>query len=192
MQEWEQAIAETILPDLDKGRPDFDKPHTLAVVHWIKHILNHEPALNFKVLVTAAYAHDWGYIGLFDDGVTDMRDIHTKKQLHMEVGAKKIEVLLQHKLSDQYSQEEISRIKHLVYMHDRVEALADDDEIALMEADTLGALDSDLVKPTFSKKDNDIYIEREVKGRRFLHFKHKSAISVFDELLSKRVNFYNN
>ncbi len=190
-QNWEEQISGIILPDLDKGRPDFDKPHTQAVVHWIKYIIDNESNLNFKILVTAAYAHDWGYIGLFEDGVTDMTDIHTKKERHMEAGANKIETLLNEQFSDQYAPEEILRIKHLVYMHDRVEELVNDDEIALMEADTLGALDSDMVKPTFSKHDNDIYIEREVKGRRFPHFRHKSAIDVFDELLSKRVNFYN-
>jgi hypothetical protein len=191
MHSWETVIVNTILPDLDKGRPDFDKPHTLAVVHWVKYIIENESNLHFKILVTAAYAHDWGYIGLFEDGVTDMKDIHAKKERHMEVGANKIETLLQEQFSNLYSPEEILRIKHLVYVHDRVENLNEDDEIALMEADTLGALDSAMVQPTFSKHDNDVYIEREVKGRRFPHFKHKSAINVFDELLSKRINFYN-
>lgn len=190
-QNWEEQISGIILPDLDKGRPDFDKPHTQAVVHWVKYIIDNESNLNFKILVTAAYAHDWGYIGLFEDGLTDMTDIHTKKERHMEAGANKIEALLNEQFSDQYAPEKILRIKHLVYMHDRVEKLSEDDEIALMEADTLGALDSDMVKPTFSKQDNEFYIEREVKGRRFPHFKHSSAISVFDELLSKRINFYN-
>jgi hypothetical protein len=186
----EQVLRDVILPDLDKGRPDFDRPHTEAVVYWMKEICVSEPQLNTRVLVTAAYAHDWGYIGMFEDGVTDVGDIHDKKEAHMRIGSQKIGVLLRENLADGFSETEIARVQHLVFVHDRLDTVKDDDEIAMVEADTLGALDADRVKPTLTRKDNDWYIEDQVKRLRRPLFRHSRAIEVFQELLQKRIDFY--
>jgi hypothetical protein len=187
----EAVLKRVILPDLKKGRKDFDLPHTKAVVFWMKKLLTSTPQLNAKVLITAAYAHDWGYIGLFD-GVdsSDLEVIHKMKPLHMDRGSQMITKLIEEKLSKHFSKAEKNRVGHLVLVHDRLESLHEQDELLLMEADTLGMLDADRVTPTFTAEDNATFIEREIRGRRFPRFIHQAAMAVSDELLQKRVRFY--
>lgn len=63
----EQALINAILPELEKGRPNFDRPHTVAVVIKVKEIIKNNPQLKLDeaVLIVAAYSHDWGYADLF-------------------------------------------------------------------------------------------------------------------------------
>jgi hypothetical protein len=187
---FESILEKYIFPDLLRGREGFDLPHTKAVVHWIKQIALSEPQLNAKVLVAAAYAHDWGYIdmGLGKDASIDQ--VHDAKEQHMLVGSKRIAALLTQKCGDEFSADEIDRVRHLVFVHDRLGEVKADDEIALVEADTLGALDTDWVTPTFSKADNDRYIKEQVLALRRPLFRHRLAINVFEALLAKRAAFY--
>jgi hypothetical protein len=188
----ELLLREHILPDLDLGRVNFDRPHTGGVVFWIKELLQDYPQLNAKILITAAYAHDWGYRGLFGSGASDDLDlIHDKKEAHMQIGAEKIGELLRSKqFEGLYTEEEIEQIQGLVLVHDRIEQLTTDEELLLMEADTLGMLDTDFVKPTFTAEDSAVFIEREINNRRRPAFKHEKAIKVFGEVLQKHLSFY--
>lgn len=189
----ETVLQESIFPDLLKGRKDFDLPHTKAVVHWMKELLRSldDPKLDPQVMITAAYAHDWGYIGLFD-GVnsSDPKEIAKRKPLHMERGSKMIRELIEEKLSNFFTEEQKDAVAHLVLMHDRVEDLKTDEEILIMEGDTLGMLDTDLVKPTFSKEDNQRFMEREIKTRRKNVFTHHVAIKELERLTKVRENYY--
>jgi hypothetical protein len=189
----EAVLADTILPDLEKGRKDFDLPHTKAVVFWMKKLLASIPNMNVdpQVLITAAYAHDWGYIGLFD-GVEyrSLEEINKRKPLHMERGARMIAALLTEKLATFFTQEQIARTAHLVSVHDLVEQLAAEDEKLLMEADTLGMLDATRVTPTFSPQDNKIFMQGQILGRRFPHFIHEEALKIGKELFEKRERVY--
>lgn len=191
----ESAIQSKILPDLTKGRKDFDLPHTKAVVYWMKTLLSEllpsTSTLDPLVLITAAYAHDWGYIGLFD-GVnsSDPAVIKTRKPQHMERGSEMIRAFLLRELSNSFTTDQINRVAHLVSMHDRVEQLKTEDEKLIMEADTLGMLDIERVKPTFSKADNDAFLENEIKNRRFPSFLHTQAIMYGQSLLQKRADYY--
>ena len=190
----ENSIAKKILRDLEKGRRVFDKPHTLAVVYWMKYLLRklNKKALDPKVLTVSAYAHDWGYVGLFSKKNSDsLKEITDMKLLHMEIGAKKIEKLLRKSFSAFFSDQQIQRISHLVRVHDRVEELRDEDELLLMEVDTLGSLDTDRVKPTFSKSDNDEFLKNQIYNRRFKYFVHQEAIKIGKDLVKKREYFYN-
>ena len=85
----EKVLRQVILKDLtNKGRPNWDRPHTEAVVYWMKHLLTklNPPELNSKVLITAAYAHDWGYINLFTPGKqATIEEVLPMKKLHMKV-----------------------------------------------------------------------------------------------------------
>jgi len=195
----EKVLREVILPELKEGRPDFDLAHTEAVVVWMKRLLEslgfgptkgekNDSAIDARVMVTAAYAHDWGYVGLFPDGA-NYDQVQAMKPKHMEKGAEKIEKLLKEKLSDGYTNNQIDRVAHLVRVHDKLEVVSDEDELLLVEADTLGALDADLVTPTFSKADNQRYVVELERKRRPL-FIHKAAVKAYDELLIKRINFY--
>lgn len=187
----EQVLRDVIMPDLDQGRRGFDRLHTEAVVHWTKKICESEPVLSDKVLVAAAYAHDWGYFGMFPRKTT-LESVHAKKEAHAERGARKIGKLLRSRLQNFFSKSEVKRIQHLVFVHDKLTELSDDDEIAIMEADTLGALDTSIVKPTYSAKDNERYIQEQVLKLRWPLFRHKLAIEVFDEVLERRRDFYRN
>ncbi|MBW7943953.1 HD domain-containing protein [Patescibacteria group bacterium] len=192
----ESVLQEVILPDLEKGRKRFDLLHTQAVVYWMENLLEHidSPDLDPLVLITAAYAHDWGYKGLFDHlSETERRSIdvvHKMKPLHMERGAQMIAKLLKERLNDQFTPAQQERVAHLVRVHDLVEDLKAEDEILLMEADTLGMLDADRMKPAFSKEDNDIFMEQQVRNRRFLYFTHPYAKEVGEQVFQKRVAFY--
>jgi hypothetical protein len=191
--EIEKILEETILPDLKKGRKDFDLPHTKAVVHWMKYLLQKlsNSTLDAQVLITAAYAHDWGYIGLFDGADScDMTVIHKMKPLHMERGSEKITSLIENKLSKYFTLEQKQQVSHLVLVHDRIEDLGTDSEILLMEADTLGMIDVSRVQPTFSNEDNKIFMQRELFGRRFPKFMHSDALMVAKKLAAERESFY--
>ncbi len=189
----EILLQTTILPDLEKGRKNFDRPHTEAVVFWMKELLEkiNSPTCDQLVLITAAYAHDWGYIGLFD-GIdsSDINVVHKMKPLHMERGSLLIKMLIDEKLNKYFTSEQAELVAHLVYMHDRIEKLATEPEILLMEADTLGMLDTDRVKPTFSKADNTVFISRELQERRLPVFLHPVAKDLAKSLMQKRIAFY--
>ena len=114
----ERVLKQIILKDLaNLGRVNWDKPHTEAVVYWMKQLLPKLLSLDLdsQVLITAAYAHDWGYAGLFA-GVdsTDYDQIMKRKGMHMNIGAVKIERLLYLRLSDYFSEQQILRTVHLV------------------------------------------------------------------------------
>lgn len=185
----ERVLRQIILKDLSKGRKDFDKPHTEAVVYWMKHLLMtlETKKLDSQVLITAAYAHDWGYIGLFSNtNSNSLSDIKNNKELHMIRGSEMIEQLLQQRLGKLFTQNQILRVSHLVLFHDKVRKLIDEDEILLMEADTLGMLDTSFVKSTFSKNDNKTFMKKGIKGLRLPKFIHEEAKQIATELIMKR------
>jgi hypothetical protein len=189
----ESILRSTILPELEKGRKDFDRPHTEAVVHWTKEILLDEknPDLDPQVLITAAYAHDWGYIGLFEGANShDRKEIAKRKPLHMERGAKFITGLIEEKLSSDFSGDQKHAVAHLVFMHDKVEDLTTESELLLMEADTIGMLDTARVKPTFSKADNEVFLTNEIYQRRLPRFIHPLAKTVGAQLAQERERYY--
>lgn len=95
--EAEELLISKIFPDLEKGRPGWDKPHTEAVVRYIKEIIGANPNLDLDtdVLIISAYAHDWGYSGLFVAGrPVTLAENADKKEIHMQLGAQKIRELL--------------------------------------------------------------------------------------------------
>ena len=194
----EKVLKQIILKDLSKGRKDFDKPHTEAVVYWMKYLLQNidstistHQTIDPQVLITAAYAHDWGYIGLFSDSNSNsFANISKMKKLHMTRGAIMIEQLLHQRLGNYFTQQQILRVAHLVLFHDKIEKLIDEDELLLMEVDTLGMLDIDRITPTFSKKDNDVFIKKGIEGRRLPKFTHKEAKEIALKLVEKRKRYY--
>ena len=103
---YEIILQDSIFPDLETGRPNFDKPHTEAVVHYIKQILRNTSKLNLDkvVLIIAAYAHDWGYSGLFIHGkLAQLEDVKNVKKLHMQNSANKLRLLFKNSGFDFHS-----------------------------------------------------------------------------------------
>ena len=128
----ERILRQIILKDLaNKGRPGWDKPHTEAVVYWMKYLLKkiNKPQLNPKILITAAYAHDWGYANLFNrNKQLTVSDVRAHKDLHMKRSLMMIERLIYQRLTNYFSEAEILRITHLVSIHDYPQKLKDEDE----------------------------------------------------------------
>ncbi len=188
----EKFIQDTILPELEKGRPGWDKPHTLGVVKYIKHIMQNNPELylDAEVLIPAAYAHDWGYGGMFVAGrPATQAEIGLKKQDHMELGAQKVEALLENPVFYYLSADKKSRIVHLVAVHDQIDILKDRDEIALMEADTLSVADPRVVMPTHTKEEYERYL-KIVEQDRISRFLTSYSKNLVRELLKLRADWY--
>lgn len=191
-QQAEEYLKHIIFPELERGRPEWDKPHTEAVVAYIKSIIAANPSMNLdsEVLIPAAYAHDWGYAGLFVAGRPATRgEIIGQKAEHMKLGAQKIKSLLNDPVFDYLSNLQKERIQYLVSVHDKVEELKAADELILMEADTLGAADSDVVVPTHTKQEYETWLEitRSKRISRFITDYSKAKV---EELLARRKEFY--
>lgn len=189
---WEAKLQEVIFPELEKGRPDFDKPHTQAVVIKIKTIIEQNPQLNLdrNVLVIAAYAHDWGYSGLFEAGKpAQMTEVMEAKKAHMIIGAQKIAELLRQPEFDFLSKDQKARVVHLVSVHDKLNELKDIDELILMEADTLGAADISMVGTTFDYASN-LRWTLGVLRKRAPQFITDYAKSEIGRLLAEREKYY--
>ena len=188
----ENYLKEKIFTDLEKGRPNWDKPHTIAVVTWLKQILANTPNLNLDntVLLIAAYAHDWGYSQIYStDNLTNYGQVQNAKLIHMDLGANKVKTLLNKKFFGFLSESQKERVVHLVQVHDRLDRLSHPDELILMEADTLGALDVSLVKPTFDYQSNLKYID-EVRKNRISKFITNYSKKTVEKLIQARLDFY--
>ena len=188
----EAYLKEKILSNLERGRPNFDKPHTIAVVYWLKQIIKHSPELNLNetVLLIAAYAHDWGYADMFSQKQQlQYGDVRNAKDEHMKLGASKLRKLLSDKFFSFLTNKQKNRCIHLVRVHDILSDLKDTDELVLMEADTLGGLDTNFVKPTFDFKSNEKYI-RGVKDKRVPKFITEFGKKAVKILIQRRMNYY--
>lgn len=177
---------------LEDGRPNWDLPHTKAVVFHVEEIIKHTPSLNLNpyIMVIAAWCHDWGYAELYKDGKDKNYDEMMKiKPLHMSIGGEKTKKLLEEDPFDFLNSEQKREIVHLVEIHDNLSALKSVNELVLMEADTLGGMDISFVTPTFNKDSNDKYT-KEVKQLRLPLFITEYGLRKFEEFLTKRSNLY--
>ncbi|MFA6410489.1 MAG: HD domain-containing protein [Candidatus Buchananbacteria bacterium] len=188
----EAYLKKKILPDLEKGRPNWDKPHTLEVVAYIKRIIKNTPNLKVDkaVLIIAAYAHDWGYVGLFDQNQpADFENVKNAKPKHMVIGAKKLSKLLADKFFSFLTKAQKQRCVHLVAIHDQPAKLKAIDELVLMEADMLSGLNVKSVKPTFDFASNKKFIH-EVKTLRIPKFINQYSKKEAKKLIRERLNYY--
>lgn len=182
----EKQIENYALSFLRRGRKEWDEPHTKAVVYYATEIATSNN-LDVLVLKTAAWFHDIGYYSLFKENESkQLGHVMDKKVMHMANGERLTRTFFQKSwIETFYTNEQILRIIHLVSVHDYIDKLRDDDEIALMEADTLGAIDIERVTTTFNKDDAMKYVEKELVGRRFPKFKTEFGIRRYQELLLK-------
>ena len=194
VSEIENYLQKTIFPELEEGRPNWDKPHTIAVVYYLKEIIHHAAhiQLDFFPLLISAYAHDWGYAGLFHKGKElKLHDVIEMKQLHMKIGAEKVTHLLNDSLFSFLTAAQKQQTVHLVSVHDKLKELVHTDELILMEADTLGGLDTDFIKPFADKESSAKYI-RGVETKRMPLFITAWGKQKLQELLVKRKKYYDN
>jgi hypothetical protein len=190
--DYENFLKNSIFPDLEKGRQNWDKPHTETVVWYIKNILdnNQKLKLDRDVLIIAAYAHDWGYSGLFSkEEKLNYKNIADVRELHMKFSAIRLADLLKNKIFDFLSDDRKKRSIHLVEIHDNLKVIKDIDEIVLMEADTLATLDVSKVKPSFDKESNEKFMI-EVKKTRYPKFVTDYGKQMFNQLFQLRSDYY--
>lgn len=182
----QELVSETeffALQYLKFGRKDWDEPHTRAVVHYAG-ILSGLYGLDQKVIVTAAWLHDTGYFVLFEgENSDDYLTIKNNKEAHMERGAKLARTFLETpEIAEYFTDEQKERVIHLVSVHDKIEELKDMDEIVLMEADTLGAIDIGKVATTFDKESGRRYL-KGLYERRVPKFRTELGIKYFASLI---------
>ncbi|MFZ2152711.1 MAG: HD domain-containing protein [Microgenomates group bacterium] len=188
MEILEKFLSENILPDLAKGRPN-DVPHTLLVVKMIKNIVTDSPELklDLEVLIIAAYAHDWGYTDLLDPTIKiRLEHLGELKETHMKVGAEKLSKLLESRFFDHLTEDRKKRAIHLVGVHDKLDALKDVDEIVIMEADSLGGMDPD-VMGIFGDKDSEERYMKKSRELRLTKFITPYSKNMFEKLYLKRL-----
>jgi putative nucleotidyltransferase with HDIG domain len=175
---------------LSQGRKDWDMPHTKSVAFYAEEIAKAE-GLDVLVLKTAAWLHDIGYYGLFEDSDSSQHAaVKDKKEQHMINGARMASIFLSdEKIANHYTGEQIERIVHLVGVHDKLTELSEPDEIALMEADTLGAIDITRVAPTFDKESGHKYITG-LKAKRLPLFKSEVGKQFIKDLLPRFEAFF--
>lgn len=177
---------------LNQGRFGWDLPHTKSVIFYAYNIAKKEKA-DVTVLTLAAMFHDIGYFKLFKKGQSDnAKNITDKKKQHMVNGSKMVKEFFNNNSGffDKYiTKKQQERIIHLVYVHDNVLDLKQKDELILMEADTLGAIDVTRLKPNFNIESVKKYI-KGFHNKRAKMFKTKSGKEFLNKLLPKFYSFY--
>lgn len=187
-----QILVENFALDyLNRGRVNWDEPHTRAVSFYAVDLAR-KNNLNVKVLYTAAWLHDTGYNALFEVGNSDQYDpVQLKKEEHMIKGEIIVNEFFENRwVKGWFLKEEEKRVAHLVRIHDKVNDLIDLDEIVLMEADTLGAIDISRVKPTYNKEEAEKYIKKSLEGKRVPKFQTKDGKAYLEKLLLSFKEYY--
>lgn len=184
---WEQAVKEKAISYLEKGKPDWDVPHTLRVVYWMKELIKNGQG-DPKVLLPAAYFHDIGY-SLCSMDNADYDSVQEVKERHSILGAKESEKILQ-EISG-FSEADISEVVHLVRVHDQLENLTTDNEIMICEADTLGMMNVEAVKPSYVGSDFKRFLDDLIKRRAPL-FRTAFGKEMLQNLLAKAEEYARN
>jgi putative nucleotidyltransferase with HDIG domain len=181
---------EYALQFLKQGRAGFDVPHTYRVVHYAIELAQ-AGGLDVDVLALAAWFHDIGYAGLFEGDSHVLEQVYDRKAAHMVIGAERArEFLDRPDVSGVITPAQADRVVHLVSVHDKVSSLSAPDEIALMEADTLGAIDVEYVTPTFDYAGAMRYLEGSIHGKREPRFQSELAKRYLAELIEKYTRYY--
>lgn len=182
---------EYIFPILMKGNPTWDKPHAQAVAYHINKIIEGNPDLGLDpvVMILAAYLHDIGYSRYYKEGLALTKDEYMNaKKTHMEIGVQMARGIL-NKIKLPEAQR--SGILHLISVHDKIEQLATVEELCFMEADTLGGLDVNFSKPTFTQRENLEYMD-SLRKRRYPKFITGYGKKEFQILAKARDKYYQN
>lgn len=151
-QDIQDEIFAAAYPYLQKGRPQWDIPHTKACMYWMKELIKHEGG-NPRVLLPAIILHDIGY--------NEPGAIENKTE-HMRLGA---EIAKQILLNFSFTEEERAQIIHLVGMHDDLTKVHSHEEQLVFEADSLGQIDCEKVEPTATGEWRQKFLDYFVKNR---------------------------
>lgn len=178
----EEQIKFEAIKHLKDGKPDWDIPHTLASVKWMKKLIKEEGG-NERILITAMYLHDIGYPKLKKG--YDFDDLIKSKKNHAERGAEKAEKILR-KLK--FTPSEIKEIINLILNHYKKEKTDTHDRLLIIEADGLAKIDWKNVAPNFDKKNCLKYLAY-FKKRTAPKFKTKTGKKFLKKLLNEADNY---
>jgi hypothetical protein len=182
----EQKLKSSALKYLEKGRANWDVPHTLACVFWMKELLKYERG-NPKILISAMYLHDIGGAGLFGESHNTHRSQEELKPEQMKISKELSEKIL--RALRGFSEGEISEILYLVGVHDDYREITSSESGQLVfEADGLGQIDINRVKPTFSKEDRLKFLQFFEKERAS-RYKTESGKKFLNQLLPEAYRY---
>ncbi len=194
-KELEEKVKLEAMKYLEKGKPNWDIPHTLRAVYWMKELIKEEGG-DGKILVTAMYLHDIGYPNL-QKGY-NFNDLIDSKKDHSKLGALEAKKVLEG-LND-FSEEEIKKISKLIANHDNKELIltlnpeADEyshNQILVRESDGLSKLDWYNVTPNFDKENIKKYLNY-FKERSVPCFKTETGKKFLKEVMQKAEEYLDN
>jgi len=176
---------------LRHGREGWDIPHSKAVAYHAAQIALAE-GLDAKAHFTAGWLHDTGYFRAFNPNEShNLGKITERKTLHMIRGVEYAEIFFKlKKMTGFYTPAQQELIMFLIGTHDKLDELSTIDQIAFMEADTLGMIDLSRIKPTFDRATALKNIEGELKKRVSL-FRTEYGKRMLSELFPKYLNYCN-
>jgi uncharacterized protein len=174
----EKSLLEEVKKYLEKARPG-DLDHTLRVVELIKELLKTEKS-DPDILIPAAYLHDVGQSGLFEEGEkVDTKINQDKLKEHMRKGALISKEILT-KLN--YPKESIEKISWIISVHDNWYTEDDYEVGILMDADNLSKLDIIDIKRKYKNPKEKIEMwEKDMPKR----LKTKTGKLMYKELMEK-------
>ncbi|HNV96931.1 MAG TPA: HD domain-containing protein [bacterium] len=179
-----KQLKKEVLNILQNGRPDWDIPHTLTSVYYIKKLLKKEGG-NAKILITTMYLHDIGYSWVRRD--LNKRDNVIKSKLdHMKNG-----VIFGRQILDKlnYADDEKKQILHLIGIHDNLNDIFDTNKQLVFEADSLAQIDTKRAKSNLNNEDRIKFING-FEEKRLPKFKTKTGIKLVGKLFKRAKKFY--
>jgi len=180
----EKSLKQKALEILENGRPNWDIPHTLATVYWMRKLLESEEG-NERILVTTMYLHDIGY-SKAGGKLNDYDSIEKANASHMHDGVEIARPILEEL---HYTNNEVYEILHLIGMHDKIESLSTNNEILVFEADSLSQIDVDRFTSNFDKENLKRFL-KYYEEKRYPKFRTKSGKRYVSELFTKAKRFY--
>lgn len=185
----EDKIKVEVLKILENsGRPNWDIPHTLDSVKWMKKLVKNEGG-NEKILVTAMYFHDSAYPKMKKGYSYD--DIHKIKVKfdHAGEGAKVARKSLK-KIGD-FTDQEIEEVAYLVANHNYHHNIDSYDRQLVFEADGLAQINWRECPPNFDKENCLKWMKKYLSVERPMErWKTKTGRKYFRYLLKKSESYW--
>lgn len=178
-------IKAQVIKILEKNRPDWNIPHTLDAVKWMRLLINTEGGSE-RILIPVMYLHDIGY-PIMKKGY-NYEEMMASKPGHSEIAAEKARPILKNL---NFKQDEIDRIAHLVETHAKHDLIKKHNEQLVFEADSLAQINYNEVPPSFNKDDTIKFLEY-FKRQRVPRVKTKTGVKLIKKILKEAEDYINN
>jgi len=196
--EFEEEVKDFVLETLGDSRGNFNGPHTLAAVYWMKWLLRQYSWMTRigKVLILSIYLHDIGWAKIPEEDMAGQEKMHGhgRKSEHMKLGAEMVREYLTPYLGILVTTEEIEEIVFYVAHHDNLEVVRDATHqgiVFVVMADTLGQIDTERVIPTLKRAELEKFLKRLDERRRPFFAAYPEAVRQLDLLLAGFRAYFN-